>query len=128
MQRNNVIISFTALRGHEQDIERSKRSKQSTFKHYQQIRRSRLKKHDKGEVNSGLDTSFPYPPGFTPEKDNLNIDVHEVKGTDQAKSQSRSKGLCSRILEETQSLDEHLSSEIRVNGHEQKKAVLSWRF
>nr|GEV13633.1 hypothetical protein [Tanacetum cinerariifolium] len=38
-----------------------------------------LKKHDKGEVNSGLDTSFPYSPGFTPEKDNLNIDVHEVK-------------------------------------------------
>nr|GEW64643.1 DNA polymerase zeta processivity subunit [Tanacetum cinerariifolium] len=86
-----------------------------------------LKKHDKGKVNSGLDTSFPYPPGFTPEKDNLNIDVHEVKGTDQAKPQSRSEGLCSRIFEETQSLDEHLSSEIRVNGHEQKKAVLSWR-
>nr|GEV69098.1 putative reverse transcriptase domain-containing protein [Tanacetum cinerariifolium] len=38
-----------------------------------------LKKHDKGEVNSGLDTSFPYPSGFTPEKDNLKIDVHEVK-------------------------------------------------
>nr|GEX53534.1 hypothetical protein [Tanacetum cinerariifolium] len=80
-----------------------------------------LKKHDKGEVNSGLDTSFPYPSRFTPEKDNLNIDVPEVKGTDQAKSQSRSEGLCSRILEETQSLDEHLSFEIRVNGHEQKK-------
>nr|GEU56829.1 RNA-directed DNA polymerase, eukaryota, nucleotide-binding alpha-beta plait domain protein [Tanacetum cinerariifolium] len=80
------------------------------------------KKHDKGEVNSGLDTSFPHPPGFTPEKDNLNIDVYEVKGTDQDKSQSRSEGLCSLILEETQSLDEHLSSEIRVNGHEQKKA------
>nr|GEY08198.1 RNA-directed DNA polymerase, eukaryota [Tanacetum cinerariifolium] len=79
-----------------------------------------LKKHDKGEGNSGLDTSFPYPPVFTPEKDNLNIDVQEVKGTDQAKSQSRSEGLCLRILEETQSLDEHLSSEIRVNGHEQK--------
>nr|GEW34084.1 reverse transcriptase domain-containing protein [Tanacetum cinerariifolium] len=66
------------------------------------------------------------PVRFTPEKDNLNIDVHEVKGTDQAKSQSRSEGLYSRILEETQSLDEHLSFEIRVNGHEQKKAVLSW--
>nr|GEZ26012.1 hypothetical protein [Tanacetum cinerariifolium] len=80
-----------------------------------------LKKHDKGEVNSRLDTSFPYPPGFTPEKDNLNIDVQEVKGTDQAKSQSRSEGLCSRILEETQSLDEHLSFEIRVNRHEEKR-------
>nr|GEY88525.1 RNA-directed DNA polymerase, eukaryota [Tanacetum cinerariifolium] len=86
-----------------------------------------LKKHDKGEVNSRLDTSFPYPPGFTPEKDNLNIDVQKVKGTDQAKSQSRSEGLCSRIMEETRSLEEHISSEIRVNGHEQKKAVLSWR-
>nr|GEV16032.1 zinc finger, CCHC-type [Tanacetum cinerariifolium] len=82
-----------------------------------------LKKHNKGEVNSELDTSFPYPPGFTPEKDNLNIDVQEVKGTDQAKSQSRSEGLCSRILEETQSLDEHLSTKIRVNGHEQIKML-----
>nr|GEY81872.1 hypothetical protein [Tanacetum cinerariifolium] len=80
-----------------------------------------LKKHDKGEVNSKLDTSFPYPPGFTPEKDNLNIDVQEVKGTNQAKSQSRSEGLCLRILEETRLLDEHLSDEIRVNGHEQKQ-------
>nr|GFC96000.1 RNA-directed DNA polymerase, eukaryota [Tanacetum cinerariifolium] len=26
-----------------------------------------LKKHDKGEINYGLDTSFSYPPGFTPE-------------------------------------------------------------
>nr|GFA69043.1 hypothetical protein [Tanacetum cinerariifolium] len=49
----------------------------------------------------GLDTSFPYPPRFTPENDDLNIDVQEVKGTDQAKSQSRSEGLCLRILEET---------------------------
>nr|GEU36510.1 RNA-directed DNA polymerase, eukaryota [Tanacetum cinerariifolium] len=80
-----------------------------------------LKKHNKCEVNFGLDTSFSYPPGVTPEKDNLNIDVQEVKGTDQAKSQCRSEGLCSRILEETQSLEEHLSSEICVNRHEQKK-------
>nr|GEZ93999.1 RNA-directed DNA polymerase, eukaryota [Tanacetum cinerariifolium] len=64
-----------------------------------------LKKHDKDEVNSGLDMKFSYPPRFTPEKDNLNINVQEVKGTDQAKSQSRSEGLCSRILEETQSLE-----------------------
>nr|GEZ93932.1 nucleotide-binding alpha-beta plait domain-containing protein [Tanacetum cinerariifolium] len=80
-----------------------------------------LKKHDKGEVNSRLDTSFPYPPGFTPENDNLNIDVHELKGTDQAKSQSRSKGLCLRILEETQSLDEHLSFEFVLTDMNKKR-------
>ncbi|GJU22463.1 RNA-directed DNA polymerase, eukaryota [Tanacetum coccineum] len=80
-----------------------------------------LKKHDKGEANSGLDTSIPYPPGFTPEKENVSIDEQEVKGTDQAKSQSRSEGLSSRILEDAQPLDEHLSSEIRDIGHEHKK-------
>nr|GEZ97291.1 RNA-directed DNA polymerase, eukaryota [Tanacetum cinerariifolium] len=73
----------------------------------------------RGKLRVGY--KFSFPPGFTPEKDNLNIDVQEVKGTDQAMSQSRSEGLCSHILEETQSLQEHLSSEIRVNGHEQKK-------
>ncbi|GJZ91854.1 RNA-directed DNA polymerase, eukaryota [Tanacetum coccineum] len=57
-----------------------------------------LKKHDKGEANSGFDTS-----------------------TDQAKSQSRYEGLSSRILEDAQPLDEHLSSEIRDIGHEHKK-------
>nr|GEV04833.1 RNA-directed DNA polymerase, eukaryota [Tanacetum cinerariifolium] len=41
-----------------------------------------LKKHDKGKVNFGLDTSFPYPPGFTPEKDNLKIDVQEYSAMD----------------------------------------------
>ncbi|PWA34502.1 hypothetical protein CTI12_AA607460 [Artemisia annua] len=45
----------------------------------------------------------------------------EVKGTDQAKSQSRSEGLSSCIVEDAQSFDEHLSSETRDIGHEHNK-------
>ncbi|GJU17260.1 RNA-directed DNA polymerase, eukaryota [Tanacetum coccineum] len=80
-----------------------------------------LRKQDEGVVTSGLDKSIPYPPGFTPEKDNTKTEAREVKDKDSAMSQSRSEGLCSRILEDAQPVDEYLSSDGRVNGHEQKK-------
>ncbi|GJV34716.1 hypothetical protein Tco_1395116 [Tanacetum coccineum] len=75
-----------------------------------------------GVVNSGLDKSIPYPPGFTPEKDNKKTEEQEVKNMDSVKSQSRSEGICSCILEDAQPIDEHQSSEIPVNGREQKKS------
>ncbi|GJS58307.1 RNA-directed DNA polymerase, eukaryota [Tanacetum coccineum] len=55
-----------------------------------------------GEANSWLDTSIPYPLGFTPEKENVSIDEQEP-------------------------LDENLSSEIHDIGNEHKKEALSWR-
>ncbi|GKD65262.1 RNA-directed DNA polymerase, eukaryota, partial [Tanacetum coccineum] len=75
-----------------------------------------------GVVNSGLDKSIPYPPGFTPEKDNQKTKEQEVKNMDSVKSQSRSEGIYSRILEDAQPIYEHQSSEIPVNGREQKKS------
>nr|GFA10632.1 RNA-directed DNA polymerase, eukaryota [Tanacetum cinerariifolium] len=80
-----------------------------------------LKKRNKGMEQSGLDTSIPYPPGFTPEKVSQNIDDQEMKSMDQVKSQSLSKGFSSCIMEDMLPIDEHLSSDGRVNGKEQKK-------
>ncbi|GKG43709.1 hypothetical protein Tco_0482802, partial [Tanacetum coccineum] len=74
-----------------------------------------LRKQDEGVVTSGLNKSIPYPLGFTPEKDNTKTEAHEVKDKDSAMSQSRSEGLCSRILEDAQPVDEYLSSDGRVN-------------
>ncbi|GJU29199.1 RNA-directed DNA polymerase, eukaryota [Tanacetum coccineum] len=55
--------------------------------------------------------NIPYPPGYTPEQDNQKTEAHEVKEKDPVMSLSRSEGLCSRILEDTQPIDEHLSSD-----------------
>ncbi|GJX88543.1 RNA-directed DNA polymerase, eukaryota [Tanacetum coccineum] len=81
-----------------------------------------LNKRDEGVVNSGLDKSIPYPLGFTPEKDNHKTEEHKVKNMDSVKSQSRSEGICSRILDDAQPIDEHQSSEIPLNGREPKKS------
>ncbi|GKF20671.1 RNA-directed DNA polymerase, eukaryota, partial [Tanacetum coccineum] len=39
-----------------------------------------LNKRDKGEANSGLDSSIPFPPGFTPEREFQHVDAQEVQG------------------------------------------------
>ncbi|GKE52488.1 RNA-directed DNA polymerase, eukaryota, partial [Tanacetum coccineum] len=36
-----------------------------------------LNKRDKGEANSGLDSSIPFPPGFTPEREFQHVDAQE---------------------------------------------------
>ncbi|GJT81249.1 ribonuclease H-like domain-containing protein [Tanacetum coccineum] len=38
-----------------------------------------LNKRDKGEANSGLDSSIPFPPGFTPEREFQHVDAQEVQ-------------------------------------------------
>ncbi|GJS43266.1 RNA-directed DNA polymerase, eukaryota [Tanacetum coccineum] len=39
-----------------------------------------LNKRDKGEANSGLDSSIPFPPGFTPEREFQHVDAQEGQG------------------------------------------------
>ncbi|GJW69782.1 hypothetical protein Tco_0126699 [Tanacetum coccineum] len=39
-----------------------------------------LNKRDKDEANSGLDSSIPFPPGFTPEREFQHVDAQEVQG------------------------------------------------
>ncbi|GJX14397.1 RNA-directed DNA polymerase, eukaryota [Tanacetum coccineum] len=59
-----------------------------------------LNKRDKGEANSGLDSSIPFPPGFTPEREFQHVDAQEGQGMENSLSKRRSEGLSSRILED----------------------------
>ncbi|GKB52428.1 RNA-directed DNA polymerase, eukaryota [Tanacetum coccineum] len=80
-----------------------------------------LRKRDGGVINSGSDKSIPYPLGFTPEKENHKADAQEVKDMKSESSHCRSEGLCSRVLEDEQHTDDHLSSRDCINGHKSKK-------
>ncbi|GJU95979.1 RNA-directed DNA polymerase, eukaryota [Tanacetum coccineum] len=71
-----------------------------------------LNKRDKGEANSGLDSSIPFPPGFTPEREFQHVDAQEVQGMENSLSKRRSEGLSSRVLEDAQPLNEHASPSI----------------
>ncbi|GJT58235.1 RNA-directed DNA polymerase, eukaryota [Tanacetum coccineum] len=77
-----------------------------------------LNKRGKGEANSGLDSSIPFPPGFTPEREYSHKDAQEAQGTKNSMSQCRSEGLSSRVLEDAQPLNEHVSPGV---GHKYKK-------
>ncbi|GJU31030.1 RNA-directed DNA polymerase, eukaryota [Tanacetum coccineum] len=70
-----------------------------------------LKKRDDGVVNSGADTSIPFPPGFTPERKNNSLDKQEVNDTTSIKSQMRSDEFCSRVVENAQDVDDCHSSD-----------------
>ncbi|GJW83866.1 hypothetical protein Tco_0157011 [Tanacetum coccineum] len=63
------------------------------------------------EANSGLDSSIPFPPGFTPEREFQHVDAQEVQGMENSLSKRRSEGLSSRVLEDAQPLNEHVSHE-----------------
>nr|GEW30760.1 RNA-directed DNA polymerase, eukaryota [Tanacetum cinerariifolium] len=80
-----------------------------------------LNKQDKGETNSGLGSSIPFPPGFTPERINTRNDAHEDIVSDHDKSKCRSDGFGSRIVEDDQPLNEHLSFDSPDVGHGYKK-------
>ncbi|GJZ26609.1 hypothetical protein Tco_0570862, partial [Tanacetum coccineum] len=45
-----------------------------------------LNKRDKGETNSGLDSSISFPPGFTPEREFQHVDAQEVQGMENSLS------------------------------------------
>ncbi|GJX87709.1 hypothetical protein Tco_0339723 [Tanacetum coccineum] len=83
-----------------------------------------INKHDKGEANSGLDSSIPFPPGFTPEREFQHADAQEVQGMENSLSKRRSEGLSSRILEDAQPLNEHVSPSI---NSKKKQVARYWR-
>nr|GEU39708.1 RNA-directed DNA polymerase, eukaryota [Tanacetum cinerariifolium] len=61
-----------------------------------------LKKQDDGLVNSGADMNISFPPCFTPKGNNNSFDKQEANGTTSIKSQWRSDGFCSRVVENAQ--------------------------
>ncbi|GJS05541.1 RNA-directed DNA polymerase, eukaryota [Tanacetum coccineum] len=44
------------------------------------------------EANSGLDSSIPFPPGFTPEREFQHVDAQEVQGMENSLSKRGSEG------------------------------------
>ncbi|GKF31993.1 hypothetical protein Tco_0101791 [Tanacetum coccineum] len=69
--------------------------------------------NQEGEANSGLDSSIPFPPGFTPEREFFqHVDAQEGQGMENSLSKRRSEGLSSRVLEDAQPLNEHASHSI----------------
>ncbi|GJV54358.1 hypothetical protein Tco_0714502 [Tanacetum coccineum] len=47
-----------------------------------------------------VDSSIPFPPGFTPEREFQHVDAQEVQGMENSLSKRRSEGLSSRVLED----------------------------
>nr|GEV26056.1 RNA-directed DNA polymerase, eukaryota [Tanacetum cinerariifolium] len=85
-----------------------------------------LNKQDKGKTNSGLGSSIPFPPRFTPERINNRNDAQEDIVSHHDKSKCRSDGFSSRIVEDDQPLNEHLSSDSPdvENGYKKGGSVL----
>ncbi|GKA80294.1 RNA-directed DNA polymerase, eukaryota [Tanacetum coccineum] len=83
-----------------------------------------LNKRDKGEANSGLDSSIPFPPGFTPEREFQHVDAQEVQGMENSLSKRRSEGLSSRVLEDAQPLNEHASPSINSKKKKSRCSIL----
>ncbi|GJV00259.1 hypothetical protein Tco_1329529 [Tanacetum coccineum] len=64
---------------------------------------------------------FPYPPGFTPDKSTNVINEKEVSDAAKVRSNSKSDGGNSRILEEVENIDGCFSSEGRNIGVKPKE-------
>ncbi|GKD42339.1 RNA-directed DNA polymerase, eukaryota [Tanacetum coccineum] len=77
-----------------------------------------------GEANSGLDSSIPFPPGFTHEREFQHVDAQEGQGMENSLSKRRSEGLSSRVLEDAQPLNEHASPSI---DSKKKQVARYWR-
>ncbi|GJS97443.1 RNA-directed DNA polymerase, eukaryota, partial [Tanacetum coccineum] len=80
-----------------------------------------LNKTKKVVGTSGSDTSLPYPPGFTPDKSTNVINEKEVSDAAKVRSNSKSDGGNSRILEEVENIDGCFSSEGRNIGVKPKE-------
>ncbi|GJV21031.1 RNA-directed DNA polymerase, eukaryota [Tanacetum coccineum] len=80
-----------------------------------------LNKTKKVVGTSGSDTSLPYPPGFTPDKSTNVINEKEVSDAAEVRSNSKSDGGNSRILEEVENIDGCFSSEGRNIGVKPKE-------
>ncbi|GJS15089.1 RNA-directed DNA polymerase, eukaryota [Tanacetum coccineum] len=75
-----------------------------------------LEKRTKEDRASGTETSIPYPPGFTPDKDIQANNEQVVPDVETNRPPSRSERSNSRILEEMENSVDRNSSESRNNG------------
>ncbi|GJR67540.1 RNA-directed DNA polymerase, eukaryota [Tanacetum coccineum] len=75
-----------------------------------------VKQHKKEVGNSGMESSIPYPPGFTPEKVNVTFEqeAQEVQGEECIRSHHNSDRCSSRVFEEVEKSDINIQSDGRV--------------
>ncbi|GJT96278.1 RNA-directed DNA polymerase, eukaryota [Tanacetum coccineum] len=75
-----------------------------------------LNRHKKEVGNSGMESSIPYPPGFTPEKVNVTFEqeAQEVQGEECIRSHHNSDRCSSRVFEEVEKSDINIQSDGRV--------------
>ncbi|GKB59084.1 hypothetical protein Tco_0915270, partial [Tanacetum coccineum] len=75
-----------------------------------------LNRHKKEVGNSGMESSIPYPPGFTPEKVNVTFEqeAQEVQGEECIRSHHNSDHCSSRVFEEVEKSDINIQSDGRV--------------
>ncbi|GKA01721.1 RNA-directed DNA polymerase, eukaryota [Tanacetum coccineum] len=74
------------------------------------------KKSDK-VLHNEPDSSIPFPPGFTPRNDNLNVDDQVVKDKTPVLSQRQSEGFCSRVMEDLHQDADHSFSDNNSIGN-----------
>ncbi|GJV54690.1 RNA-directed DNA polymerase, eukaryota [Tanacetum coccineum] len=67
---------------------------------------------------------IPFLPGFTPEREFQHVDAQEVQGMENSLSKRRSEGLSSRVLEDAQPLNEHVSPSIDSKKKQKTKLDL----
>nr|GEZ00866.1 RNA-directed DNA polymerase, eukaryota [Tanacetum cinerariifolium] len=80
-----------------------------------------LNKQNKEVGNSGMESSIPYPPGFTPDNNKLDHDVQEAQAEEVTRPHIRSDNCSSRIFEEVEKSDNFVSTDGRDNRNIRKE-------
>ncbi|GJS77635.1 RNA-directed DNA polymerase, eukaryota [Tanacetum coccineum] len=106
---NNILDSFKIIVKREDSYD--KEVSKDPFNIYDLLNR-----HKKEVGNSGMESSIPYPPGFTPEKVNVTFEqeAQEVQGEECIRSHHNSDRCSSRVFEEVEKSDINIQSDGRV--------------
>nr|GEW47367.1 RNA-directed DNA polymerase, eukaryota [Tanacetum cinerariifolium] len=73
-----------------------------------------IKNHGKGKIPSGKDSNIQFPPGFTPNRVQFHSPVPGEHRENASPSQRVSKGISSRIMEDAQHVNVHVSPGVEI--------------
>ncbi|GJX45300.1 RNA-directed DNA polymerase, eukaryota [Tanacetum coccineum] len=79
-----------------------------------------LKKQDDGVVTPDMDTSIPFPPGFTPASNANSFENQEANDVTSNKLQRKSDVFCSRVVENVQVVDDCHSTDTNALRRQMK--------
>ncbi|GJS73074.1 RNA-directed DNA polymerase, eukaryota [Tanacetum coccineum] len=131
---NTVLMIRLILWGHEHTQNLSPNEKENSSDPFNLY--NLLNKRDKGEANSGLDSSIPFPPRFTPKREFQHVDAQEGQGLgSKAKKDwirelnNKHKGFDQMVLETWNNIDlDDKNKMVRFKKKLQilKKEIRSW--